>query len=487
MSKAAKQGIVVLVFLLAGGLGFAGYTLLEKQKIEGQKISLERELQGSRDREKQNLGELKTLKEQLSQIKDQLGQAGGEKSKYEKTIADLQSHSEELLAQINSITGERDKWQSRLEDIKKERDGLLKERDELLAKLQDKPQVVYQEKIVYKEKEPAPPVPPVTEPVSPAQGADVPAAGLALDDQPPAVAGSETLPPEPPSSFGENQNIAAGARDKDVAELFKQKAALELEIEKLNKNLSDHSSQIVQLKQDNEALRMDLEAIRHEKELIEDEIKEKEGMIDNLSLALARTRNDKNFVAQKADKLTQQNMELRQQIKRLAAAKTALEKSIVNITRDKDTLARKLDQTGAVVQNKIDEIWEIKDSLDRSFKTMKSSPPSSEGEVELPPIVVSSQAQAAATSVGVEPPAGQAGSPESNPGFEGKVLSVNEESNFAIVDIGEKRGLRAGDTLGVYRGPDYIARLEVIQVRPDIAAADLKEQWSKIRAGDTVR
>ena len=52
MSKAAKTNIFILIFLLATGFGFAGYTLLEKQKIEQQKVSLERELQASRDREK---------------------------------------------------------------------------------------------------------------------------------------------------------------------------------------------------------------------------------------------------------------------------------------------------------------------------------------------------------------------------------------------------------------------------------------------------
>ena len=75
----------------------------------------------------------------------------------------------------------------------------------------------------------------------------------------------------------------------------------------------------------------------------------------------------------------------------------------------------------------------------------------------------------------------------SKPGFEGKVMSINEQNNFVIVDIGEKRGLRVGDTLGVYRGVDYIARLEVLQVRPDIAAADLKEQSMQVQVGDVVR
>ena len=114
MSKAAKQSIFILIFLLAGCLGFAGYTLLEKQKIEQQKISLESELQASQDREKKSLGEMKGLK-------DQLAQETGEKSKFKNTITGLEKRAEELLTQISDISAERDKWQSRLEEIKKER------------------------------------------------------------------------------------------------------------------------------------------------------------------------------------------------------------------------------------------------------------------------------------------------------------------------------------------------------------------------------
>ena len=41
--------------------------------------------------------------------------------------------------------------------------------------------------------------------------------------------------------------------------------------------------------------------------------------------------------------------------------------------------------------------------------------------------------------------------------------------------------------LSVYRDSKYIARLEVIQVRKDISAADIKDQWSKVVVGDTVK
>jgi chromosome segregation ATPase len=457
MSKAAKTSIYILILLLAGGLGFAGYTLLEKQKVEQQKASLERELQASQDREKKNLGEMKGLK-------DQLAQEAGEKSKFTNTITGLEKRVEELLTQVSDISAERDKWQSRIEEIKKERGELLGKVEELTARLQERPQVVYQEKVVYKDREP--------EPAAPANGLVPDAGGDSTAPEPMA-----TLENASPDDFPN----ASNTDEKYLAQLLKEKTALEVEIDKLKADLSQRSLEIVDLKQANENTRMDLDAVRQEKETIAGDMKEKEDMINRLSLELARARNDKQFVARKVDQLTQKNSELRQDLKKLAAAKMVLEKSIVQITQEKDGMDRKLEQAEAVLQNKIGEIWEVKDSLDRSFQAVQDKPLAA-NEVELSPIVVKTQDAAPVAAVFAP-----AGAPAPKPGFEGKVMSVNEQSNFVIVDIGEKRGLRVGDTLGVYRGPDYIARLEVLQVRPDIAAADLKEQSAQIKVGDLVR
>src|SRR3989338_3047930 len=450
MSKAAKTSIYILIFLLAGGLGFAGYALLEQQKI-----SIERELQASQDREKKSLGEMKGLRDreekslgEMKGLKDQIEQEKGEKSKFKNMIDGLEKRIEELLAQISEITGERNKWQARLEEIKEERDGLL-------VKLKEKPQVVYEEKIVYKEREPEP----VEQPSAPDQEAGNSPANP--DAMPAAV---------PPKDAALVSVDASSANEEYVAQLLKEKVALEVEIDKLKADLSRYSLEIVDLKQVKENLSMDLDATRQEKETIAGDMKEKEEMINRLSLELARARNDKQFVARKVDQLTQKNSELRQDLKKLAEAKMALERSIVQITQEKDGMGRKLEQAEAVLQNKIGEIWEVKDSLDRSFQAVQDKPRAA-NEVELSPIVVNAQEAA----------------PAAKPGFEGKVMKINEQSNFVIVDIGENRGLRAGDTLGVYRGSDYIARLEVLQVRPDIAAADLKEQSSRVRIGDVVR
>ncbi len=448
MSKAAKQSILILGVLLLGSLGFAGVTLLGKQKVEQQVAALERELQESQGREKNGLVEIKTLK-------DQVAKGEGEKSKVQKTVAETQKRIEDLLAQVSDVTGDRDKWKERLDHIKKER-------DQLLVKLQQKPepQIVYK----YIEKEPVPE--PVVSPVQPSI-------------EPKAVEPEKTQPspPQPEQNFEEvtAQPQAPSRVDEEYwAQLLKEKASLEVKINELKGKLSQNSIEIVELKQSNEALKLELDSIKHEKEEIEGEIQQKEDLINNLSLELARTKNDKKFVADKVAKLNQQNTQLRQQVKQLSSSKSALEKSIVRLTQDKDEVQKKLGQAESIVQSKIDEIWEIKDSLDQSFKTAKMT--STPGEVELPPIVVSTDG----FSKGSSPAA-------SHRRVDGKVVSVNEENNFVIVDAGEKQGVRLGDFLDVYRGDEHIGRLEVIQVRPDISAADLKDQWSKVKAGDIIR
>jgi len=69
----------------------------------------------------------------------------------------------------------------------------------------------------------------------------------------------------------------------------------------------------------------------------------------------------------------------------------------------------------------------------------------------------------------------------------GRVMAVNKENNFVIIDIGEESGVKVGDAFRVYRGDKPIANIEAIQVRRNIAACDIKKQGTTIVIGDTVR
>ncbi len=418
---AFRQSVFILIPLLVVSLGLTGLTILDKRKIARQKISVEGDLKTARAREKESLAELNSLKGQLNLAQQ-------EKLQFEQTIAELQKSIEERLTEISAITVQGERSRQALEEIAKERaefikerDALAKERDELIIKLKEKPEVVYEQRV--------------------------------------GVEGT-----------GGAGDIAQPARI--------DQASLEAEIERLKGDILQRSVTIDQFKKENNALRTDLEALRRDKEKIEDDIAAKEGMINNLTLELSKVKDDHRFVTQKADKLTQQNMALHEQIKRSFDAKAALERSITRTMRQKDAMENELKDARAIVQKKVDEIWKIKHNLDNSFQPIESVRQSAPGEVELSPIVVNHHGPVSASRIETD---------ATDFGFKAKILSINEGNNFVVLDTGEKHGLRVGDTLGVYRDSEYIARLQIIQTRPNIAAADLKDQWSKVQVGDIVR
>lgn len=72
---------------------------------------------------------------------------------------------------------------------------------------------------------------------------------------------------------------------------------------------------------------------------------------------------------------------------------------------------------------------------------------------------------------------------------EGKVIAVNTENNFIVVDLGEADGARIGNIFKVYRADKQVAIVEVIQTRRNISALDIRqvESNNRIRVGDIVR
>ena len=71
---------------------------------------------------------------------------------------------------------------------------------------------------------------------------------------------------------------------------------------------------------------------------------------------------------------------------------------------------------------------------------------------------------------------------------QGSIISINESNNFVITDLGqENSSVGVGNRIKVYRHSNQIATLEVIQVRRDICAADIKDKSVELRVGDTVK
>lgn len=59
-----------------------------------------------------------------------------------------------------------------------------------------------------------------------------------------------------------------------------------------------------------------------------------------------------------------------------------------------------------------------------------------------------------------------------NPGSKGRVISVDSDTDFVIVSLGEKDGIVKGALLSIYRGDSYLGDVKVSRVLAEMSAAD---------------
>jgi hypothetical protein len=71
---------------------------------------------------------------------------------------------------------------------------------------------------------------------------------------------------------------------------------------------------------------------------------------------------------------------------------------------------------------------------------------------------------------------------------EGKVLSVDSETEFLIFNLGAKHGMKPGDIMSVYRGKQYLGDVKVSRAQDEMCAADFIPPFSsrKVRKNDLV-
>lgn len=180
---------------------------------------------------------------------------------------------------------------------------------------------------------------------------------------------------------------------------------------------------------------------------------------------------------------------LKTQIDELTNTKVQLDLQISQQKKDLEKQAADYEGQLENIRNKNEELTKLNSSLEskkaeleEKLKTAvtgssaKTTKPT--GGLELEPIVVSPDQPAK-----VEP---KAEFPLRT--SEGRVLSVDVETEFVIVNLGEKDGIQMGQFLSVYRGKEYLGDVKVTRVQPEMSAADLVPPLSSrtIRKNDQV-
>ncbi|MFA5117193.1 MAG: hypothetical protein WC486_07965, partial [Candidatus Omnitrophota bacterium] len=193
---------------------------------------------------------------------------------------------------------------------------------------------------------------------------------------------------------------------------------------------------------------------------------------DNLSAELVREKKDKIDLTNQLKTLNAEYTSIVRQLKNLNNMKVQLDNKLQETEKDKMALQGRINELSNQIQSVEVSKQQVVQEAQAQASMAAVAAGSSKQSVELPPIIVRS----------AEAPAGKPVQ------YAGKVLAINRENNFVVIDLGEEKGMRPGVTLGIYnRGGNKIGSIEVVQIRRLISACDIKEEVAPISIGDEVR
>lgn len=255
-----------------------------------------------------------------------------------------------------------------------------------------------------------------------------------------------------------------------LANLLKERAQLEVWVKSLEERLKSKEAQLVKEVQSKDRLISELGKAR-----IEDQVAE------TLSRDLAMAKRDKFVAVETLGKLEGENRDLQQRMAQLAKAKASLEEKLLvadsqlqRTREERDGLAEEVVSVRLVLREREEEIDQVKAKLAKAIEETKEVAKERAASIELPPIVVK-----AAVAPGGKTP---------TPLPQGRIVTVNDEYKFVVIDLGKEHGIKAGMPFTVFRGDKEIGQVEVIEAHQRISAADIKnvKERANIKVDDVV-
>jgi predicted nuclease with TOPRIM domain len=250
------------------------------------------------------------------------------------------------------------------------------------------------------------------------------------------------------------------------------------------------------LRQRNISLSERLNSVDKEKEWFRQKAEAVERQLNQLSQEYVQLRakyqqmlTEKDELLNRIQKLTEEKQDLQKRVEHL-------QEQIRLSQADKENLERQLRQAQGLLRSKEELITQAKADLSNITqkvgnreKQVRLDAPNSElaSSIELPPIVVKSDLGGHVASPRDTPRQSSTAGPIPF-ARQGRIISVNEENNFVIINLGLKDGVTKGTQLTVFRDTKEIGKVEVIELREEIAACDIVEisDWQEIKAGDVV-
>jgi len=367
---------------------------------------------------------------------------------YESKVTEFENERTNLNKQLASLRQTKNKLDVELADLKAKYDALTQDHESLKSKFD----LVTKERATLVER--------VTELAGEKKTLEEQVAELQSGGGMSSI--SYTIPSDTPTD------------DAYWANLLREKAALEIEVKNMGTQLDDAKLKLATAMDEGRKIDLQLKTAIEGRRDLERKLIYNEKLARTLSEALVREKRDKKTLTDQLDSLRQENFELKSRLMAIGDKKTSLEGKLVDLQQEREILAKRLAELDSVLQERVDQIIEVKNDLKAARTEAKKVSTKDSRVVQLQPIVVKA----------TDDLPSRRGAPVS-----GQVLAINDENNFVIVDAGEQDGVAVGQTLTVSRDGMKIGTLEVIQTRREISAADIKnvQSGTKLRIGDAVR
>lgn len=195
--------------------------------------------------------------------------------------------------------------------------------------------------------------------------------------------------------------------------------------------------------------------------LAEEQLEVSKRKVSDLTLNLQEAKERLASVTEELDK---EKSARRETANELAQIKSDIEQQKRSRQDIENKLTQALDE-GRKLKEQLASIEKKRVELESKIKSLESA---SSG-VELGKVVVSGETPASAQNANASPDQKQAVS--SVKPLEGKVTVVNKEYNFAVINLGQKDGVKIGDQFFVSRAGKSIADIKVEKVHESMSAA----------------
>ncbi|MFA4991185.1 MAG: hypothetical protein WC569_01205 [Candidatus Omnitrophota bacterium] len=255
------------------------------------------------------------------------------------------------------------------------------------------------------------------------------------------------------------------AKEQIYGDYLKLEDLFKASVDKLNQNIASINKEKVELKSKLDQVEKELRTLEARnndiKSLYESALEEK----GYLTRELASVKKGKVFLENKIKEMESDMYVVNllapkdEEIERLKGENAGMGDKIAKLEKDLSNKDKELEDIKVVFQDK-----------SRETAQLRAEAYHTRDEVDLPPIVVNSQPQKTArlTTPSFE-------RLNISPGLKGRIVTVNKEHNFVVIDLGKQDGVEIGNMFNVYRGDSLLGFVEVIQTRDRIAAADIKD------------